>query len=333
MPLTDGYVHRLDGMDGSHWQPDAGPINLALTKAIPTDWIAWKATQSDTYVDPTFKVVRAAMRQLGFRQRNYYHWIGVSKSPVAQAHHYLRTIGPWSPGEGVMLDGEEWDQAKERANPGWHEDHYATWLETVEEDTRRPSGVYAGLYVANGTIWRSKRIRMSKFGPRAMHLAAYVTVANLLARMRTLGVLDLPMHAWQWSSNGPVAGITGRCDMNAVIDRAVYDQVCGLAAAPVPPPEDDMKLRILSNADDLNDPHRWVTNGLVRVLPTEESIGWLVSTGQVEPGQDIWNPEPVSGAVLAGIPLVGETGASSPSVCRYGPGIVTFPPGAFNPMT
>lgn len=222
------YVRRLDGHDGSHWQVDAGPVDWnVLVDAVW--WFAWKATQSTRYVDPTFAAARRqADRRAGFRHRLPYHWLSSTTDPEQQADHHLRTVGepgPW----GSMLDAEE---------NGITVDSCLGWLEYFEARRRRPAAVYSGLYVAGGTIWRSERIREGRFGPRPMILAAYVSRENLLARMRSLGVAHLPMHAWQYSSAGPVPGITGRADMNAVFDRAVFDRICGIEAArpePVPP--------------------------------------------------------------------------------------------------
>ncbi len=65
---------------------------------------------------------------------------------------------------------------------------------------------------------------------------------------------------------------------------------------------DDM-LRIIADASKPSAPERWVTNGMVRVLPTEHSLDWLTTTGQVL--GTIQQPILVSPAVLAGLPLVG----------------------------
>ena len=221
-------ARRFDGMDGSHWQEDAGPVDmLALFRASPGSWIAWKATQSIAYVDPTFARKRQEAKAVGFRSRFFYHWLSSTKDPLLQAQHYIRTIGSFEPGEGAMIDAEE---------AGITVEMCLTWLEGVEAFTKQPCDVYTGLYVAGGTIWRDPRIRMSKFGPRPMHLAAYVSVANLTARLTQLGVADLMVHAWQYSSDGPVPGITGRCDMNAINDVPAFLRACGLSPAPTEPP-------------------------------------------------------------------------------------------------
>ena len=65
-----------------------------------------------------------------------------------------------------------------------------------------------------------------------------------------------------------------------------------------------MKLRIIGNADDKDALDRWITNGLVRVRPTADSVAWLMRTRQIEDGQSLQDPDWVPGAVIAAIPLV-----------------------------
>lgn len=254
-PDTALYIRQFDGMDGSHWQVDAGPIDLAkVRKASAGSFFCWKATQSISMVDPTFHWARGESADLDFHSRLWYHWISSTQPVGKQVEHYLNTTGAFAVGEGVMLDGEEWDKEKEIAKPGVTHDRYAAWLEAVEEETHRPCSVYTGLYVAFGTIWKSERIRHSKYGPRPMHLAAYVSVENLIKRMTEQGVIDLPMDAWQYSSNGPVPGITGRCDMNSIIHQSVFNLACGHvnAPTPTPPAQEDDEMQVITNNDPRN---------------------------------------------------------------------------------
>lgn len=216
-------VHRLDGPDCSHWQSDAGHLDLSVTRAVPTHFLGWKATQSTGYIDPSFNTFRGIASALKFNWVLPYHWLSSTTDPVAQADHYLAVVGTFRPCEGAMLDAEEAGITVEKC---------LAWLERVEAVTHRPSSVYTGIYVAGGSIWKDARIRSSKYGPRMMHLAAYVSSDNLVARLTKLGLIELPIDAWQWSSNGPVPGITGRCDMNAVFNLKGYDSI----VAPAPPP-------------------------------------------------------------------------------------------------
>lgn len=220
-------VRQLHGHDGSHHQFDAGPVDLlALRRACW--WLAWKATQKLKYVDPTFATIRRSAQT--FDQFFAYHWLtpGVDADPEEQAAHYLRTIGELRDGEGVMLDAEE---------RGITVSDCLRWLEAVESQTRRPASVYTGLYVASGALWRSSAIRESRYGLRPMHLAAYVSENDLWSRLTQLGVTGLPIHAWQYSSNGPVPGITGRADMNVILDPEVMHRACWPARKPQPQPD------------------------------------------------------------------------------------------------
>ena len=90
--MTLEYLaRRFDGMDGSHYQPDAGPVDmLALHAASAGDWIAWKATQSNFYVDPTFARKRQEAKAVGFRSRFFYHWISSTRDVPQQVAHFLR---------------------------------------------------------------------------------------------------------------------------------------------------------------------------------------------------------------------------------------------------
>jgi GH25 family lysozyme M1 (1,4-beta-N-acetylmuramidase) len=226
--LAASPMVRLDGHDGSHHQFDAGPVSLP-TLAQATWAIWWKATQSISYQDPTFATVWS-QRAL-FTHRTAYHWLSSTTDPEQQAHHFIRVVdsqGGLGEGDGMMLDIEE---------AGVSVAYAAGFKNVVEPYYRRPLQNYSGLYVTGSTIWRSDELRQSKYGPYSpMHVAAYVTEVNLRARLNAIGGADYPWHAWQFSSNGPVPGITGRADMNRVDDLAIYNVACAISVQP-PQPE------------------------------------------------------------------------------------------------
>lgn len=211
-------AYRLDGIDGSHHQPDAGPVDLQVVKSIPTNWAAWKATQSVAYLDPTFIKYRAAMKAAGFHCRGLYHWISSTTDIQQQAAWFISQVGALEAGEFVMLDAEE---------AGITEENCAIWCELMEAFFKRPCvAVYTGIYVSGSTIYKSQRIRNSAlYGVRPIVTAAYVTPAVLISRKKAIGAQDLVDHAQQYSSDGPVAGITGRCDMDQVNDQASFDRI------------------------------------------------------------------------------------------------------------
>lgn len=219
---------RLDGPDVSHHQYDAGPLEWLNVAAAPCWWGMTKLTQSTGYLDPTSQRSRLSMNATGFTHRGLYHWLSSTTDPQKQAAWFLANLGELGGGEFGALDDEE---------AGVTVDWSLGWLEAVEKVTRRPQGVYTGAYVAGGTIWTDERIREGLYGPRPMMLAAYTTEAKARALP---GVAAHPWSSWQFSSNGPVPGVTGRCDMNRLDDRAVFDHAAGLDIAPpvatIPPP-------------------------------------------------------------------------------------------------
>jgi GH25 family lysozyme M1 (1,4-beta-N-acetylmuramidase) len=207
----------LDGPDISHYQWDAGPVSLATTRQS-CDWFATKLTQSTGYLDPTAARARTQANALEFRCVGLYHWLSSTTDPVLQAAWFLKNVGTLRTGEFAMLDDEEGGVTVAKS---------LAWLEAVEAVTKRPSAVYTGAYVAGGTIWTDPRIREGKYGRRPMILAAYTTEAKARALP---GVAAHPWSSWQYSSNGPCPGVTGRCDLNRVDDWAVYDLACGRSA-------------------------------------------------------------------------------------------------------
>lgn len=218
---------RFDGADISHYQHDAGPVNWMSLRGAPSWWFGYKLTQSTTYLDPTAVRSRTASFAAGMTHRGGYHWLSSTTDPQQQAAWYLAKLGLLAVGEFAMLDAEE---------AGITAAGVLAWCEAVEAQTKRPAAVYTGAYVTGGTIWQSSKVREGKYGPRPMILAAYTTEAKARALP---GVAAYPWSSWQYSSNGPVPGITGRCDENRVDDRPIYDRATGLGA-PSTPHGDDM---------------------------------------------------------------------------------------------
>lgn len=217
----------LHGADISHYQTDAGELDWDLLRAAGP-WFACKATEGTTGVDPSFHLNRAQARKLRFTHRIFYHWLRPDSSPTLQAEHFLDVVQHLEAGEGVMLDVEQ---------PGVTVGMVVEWCNVVGPQIGRPIVIYTGAFVAGGSIWQSKAVRLSPYGPRPMHVAAYTTEA----RMRTLqGMAEYPPDGWQYSSNGPVPGVvkarTVRCDMNHIFNWAPYNAACAITNLPTPTP-------------------------------------------------------------------------------------------------
>lgn len=212
---------RLDGIDVAHYQYDYAPIAWQQVRNAGCWWGATKATQGTGYADPTMTRSRQSMFAVGFTHIGLYHWLSAKLDPKAQAAWFLAEIGTLAHGEFAMLDAEE---------AGITVAQVVAWCEAVEAVTRRPVAVYSGAYVAGGTIWRAAPVRWSTYGPRPMILAAYTT------EVRAQQVCDFahyPWDGWQFSSNGPVPGVTGRCDMDRIDNVPAFDKAAGITREPL----------------------------------------------------------------------------------------------------
>jgi len=218
---------QFQGADISHYQNEKGPIDWpSLKMASVGSWFACKATQRANYKDPYFDYNRESAHTIGFRYIMMYHWL----SPVSQARvvdqvgFYLSKVGKLQLNEGVMIDAEE---------GGITLADTLEFADRVEQKTGRPCSIYTGAFVAGGSIWTSQTLFN---GLRARHLAAYTSEQ----KMKALPGVDPPLPAaWQYSSNGPVPGIVGRCDMNFFYDISMYDLICGIGTLPKPLPEEE----------------------------------------------------------------------------------------------
>lgn len=240
---------HFDLADVAHYQDEAGaPIDWgALIAGSPGNGAITKYTQRNNYIDPTAARHRSEMKRVGARRRGLYHW----QSPVAQASiasqvaHYKRAVTALEVGEFFMTDSEELGATE----PDAYEE-----LNLIEDWTGRPSAVYCGVYTDGGRIWRSERIRMSRWGPRFMILAAYLSQAKLAQILHDLKVDGLPAHMNQFGSSGllpqggHVPGVVGRCDMNQVNDFALLDVCCGYSSNAVIVIEED-EMHIVRNAE------------------------------------------------------------------------------------
>ena len=209
------------GADISHYQYDYAPVDFVTLEANSQGYFATKATQRHNYIDPTMARSRTSAFSVGFRWVALYHWLSPTSeaSVLSQIANWERAVGPLGIGECFMLDVEQQNVNGAITEPDAYEA-----LDRVQQVIQRPGICYTGLSVAGGAIWRSERIRALG---TAMHLAAYMTQERLALKLKAAGVQDLPMHLNQYSSDGPVPGVTGRCDMNQVNDAAILDRVSG----------------------------------------------------------------------------------------------------------
>lgn len=257
----------FDGADVSHYQD---PIDFDALAAGSHGYFATKATQRHNYIDPTLARNRGEALRTNFRARGLYHWQSPSAeaSILSQVANWERAVGSLQLGEYFMLDSEQWLVTEPEA--------YDT-LSRVEEYTQRPSGLYTGIHVDGGRIYTSARIRMSEFGPRFIHLAAYMTPERLASEKARLGLTDFEDHGNQFGSSGTlpngqhVPGIlpTQRCDMNQINNWTVLDACCGYSTNTQPQPTEE-PMQVLRNAE-IRDGFQ---PGIVKMSYREEDGRW-----------------------------------------------------------
>lgn len=250
---------RLDGADTSHYQVAVAPMDLHAAKAAGLSWWAHKVSQSTTYLDPTWHKVALDMQLAHFRNTLGYHWLSSVTDPERQAAWLLKCMADNARVMGVMGDCEEQALTAERC---------LAFYEAVERVTKRPCAHYTGAYVASGTLFSDWRLRESLYGMRPVILAAYCS----RTRMESLpNVKRLGHQAWQYSSSGPVPGVSGRCDMDEVSDPLAFDKACHAytttplppieSLKPTPPPphleDDPMPAFTHSDVDHHGHPPRW----------------------------------------------------------------------------
>lgn len=198
---------QVQGVDLSHYQSvDWGQVpQLAF--------VAHKASQGVGGHDPNFAHAWAEMRRRGFRYRAAYHFLD-STPGHAQADHFMSIVGSIGAGEALVLDWEMTGTTMANA---------AEFVDHVERQTGRTPILYAGQpgagkFLSGGhTALDRCPIWLPTYGP-SYHCR-------------------LPVMLWQFSSSGKVAGISGRCDVNNVIDWHAMDRAFNATPAPQPQPQ------------------------------------------------------------------------------------------------
>lgn len=318
---------RADGPDVSHYQHVTDPASVP-----PYRLFSCKLTEGATYKDPTAPGWVALMERLGVRHRGLYHWLRSDSSVEAQVLNAVNRLaelglvanGRLRPGYMIQVD---WERTLKNGVP--IPDPAVPFVEAFCTLLARRFGdrqiMYVSDWVTGFSTWRTRNPDFPLW------------YANYnLGTSPTGGPAEVVRYradVWQWTSKFKGGGIaSGRpgqpstdtgYDMNEVRNWAVLDRVCDLATGvdvphverPAPPSQiitaalaatagGDMRLRIIADGSNRAAPERWLTNGLVRVRPTEHSLAWLERTGQIEAGQSIRSPEWLEPRELAGIPLV-----------------------------
>jgi GH25 family lysozyme M1 (1,4-beta-N-acetylmuramidase) len=215
------------GIDVSHWQSETAPIAWPVVKAAGIAFAIAKATEGTGYVDPAYRVNAAGMRAVGLLP-GAYHWL-VPTAGAAQADHFSRTIGDPT-GMLVALDIEEAGVTAADVDA-----FVARWRQL---HSGHPVLMYGSRYnelgdsatSADGPLW------LADYGanPVGSPASAYAARGGDASTKWGWGAAFNGWAGaliWQFSSNGSVAGIAARVDLNAC--KAGADALRALTGEPM----------------------------------------------------------------------------------------------------
>lgn len=212
---------RLKGVDVSRWQ---GLIDWPAVKSS-VDFAIIKASGGDDglYPDGQFQRNKSEARRVGIL-RGFYHFAGGVLGPEQEADHFVASIGDRQAGEMLVLDWEV-----PHANP-------VDWCNRFCKRVEARTGIKPLIYMNGSTVkghdW--KPLIDNNFGLWVANWGNNDTVPD-----GDPGSGAWPFWAlWQYSSNGIVAGINGRVDLDLFNGdaSAFLKYGNGTAPATTPPP-------------------------------------------------------------------------------------------------
>lgn len=167
-------VFDITGPDFSHWSHHGGaPIDWAALAETGQQFVFMKATEGTSYVDEWFARDWAGARRAGL-PRGAYHFAnpGSIDSAIAQARHYVRTIGRIDRVGDLppVLDLESSGGLSPTALIAWTR----TWLRTVEQLTGRTPIIYTGM-----SFWQYSMANSRSFTRYPLWVAYYPSDTRL----------------------------------------------------------------------------------------------------------------------------------------------------------
>ena len=193
----------IPGIDISHWQ---GTIDWAKVAGTGKEFAFMKATDDDNYVDPTFATNRAQARANGLLV-GAYHFARPDPSPGdarREAGYFVKVADP-KPGSLLpVLDIE--------TSQGLDQQGVTHWARTWVAEVRALTGVSPLVYTSPyGWITRTGDTRL------VARDGAPLWIAHWGVSSPTLPAANWDGHGWivwQHTSDGHVAGIAGRVDLD-----------------------------------------------------------------------------------------------------------------------
>ncbi|MCJ8269083.1 MAG: glycoside hydrolase family 25 protein [Psychrosphaera sp.] len=194
---TDKTVTKVRGIDVSHYQ---GVIDWTVLGKSNLGFVFVKATGGNTYTDPHFHTNWHALRSQNMA-RGAYHFFYAADDGKTQAENFLKTLGKLKPTDlPPVLDVEIADHTDAKALL----EGVLTWLETVEEQTKRRPIIYTGVSFGQQYLSDPK-------------LAKYpLWIADYGKKIEAIPApwKDQSWSFWQYSQSGQSVGIKGLVDLD-----------------------------------------------------------------------------------------------------------------------
>ena len=201
----------LNGIDISSYQKG---INL---ERVPGDFVIIKATQNTGYVNPDCNRAYESAKKAG-KLIGLYHYAG-GAGAVKEADYFIKNIAGYIGKAVLVLD---WERGQNKAYGSNSVAYCKTWLDRVYEKTGVRPLIYMSQSVTNAYNWTSVA---KNYGLWVARYGSNETTGykNTTGYGKT-GAWSYPA-IFQYTSNGVLAGWSGRLDLNiAYMDAAAWNR-------------------------------------------------------------------------------------------------------------
>jgi lysozyme len=207
---------RARGVDVSHYRP---VLDWDALFGGGVSFVGIKATQGQTFVDPTFTGHRAGARAQPFELVFYYHFAAPGDA-AGQAGRFLDTIGELRGNERLCLDLEDDKTGNPAVTLAWAETFYAA----LPTDRRHMLYTSNRIWLQLGNPEWPRAASLSLMDPRYG--------SNEPEVPRPWKDAGLTWDFWQFSQDFVATGIAEPCD--ASYFNGDLDALRAFAALPVP---------------------------------------------------------------------------------------------------
>lgn len=156
--MTENETRNIEGIDVAIWQ---GRIDWQKVKASGIAFAYIKATEGTLYRNPNFARDWSESQHAGII-RGAYHFFDPTKSPLAQAKHFVSTVGPWEGQDlppALDLEGISWNSIPQAARLSL----VLEWLVAVEDSWGVSPFIYTNYFFARDVLRTQDNKSLSRF--------------------------------------------------------------------------------------------------------------------------------------------------------------------------